>query len=581
MTLLELTRVKKIQYTSILFISIPLVLSAFTHLWNPVGFPGIHYDEGIYMRRALHVLEGQGPQEPGRFDHPYFGQLFLAGVFQLLGYPDSIKASGNIHFIEDLYMVPRLLMGLLAVVDTFLIYKISQYRYNRNVALIASILFAVMPLSWLTRRIYLDSIQLPFLLSSILFAVYPYYKKSNDNLTKNINYVHQFGKVTSSAKNYTTNNKKNVLVILLSGIFMGIAIFTKIPAFTMIPMVGLLVYMSNRNSNVDRGFNKVQNQSKSKTFVSLLPHRLLHLTKNKSLILLGLWFIPVILIPAIWPAYSILNNQFDDWKDGVLWQATQRPYKGIFDSINSIYIIDPVLVILGLSGFIFAAVRRDIALLLWIVPFVLFFTFIEGYVNWFHWIPIIPGFCIAAAKLIADISRRIIRNIKVEQIAVYTIVAEIGIFGMVSTGILLSTNVASFQLNASAFVAHTLIQYEMTNANGIKDNDITIVSSPMYSWIFKYVLDKNNTFSGYNEIRPLPTQKVLLMVDKLFSDYLQQESGNKRKAAAIDRLQNVYDQSHKIGEFKGTSNSYNRDEYPYASMKYNYNGGKIQVRTNY
>jgi hypothetical protein len=71
------------------------------------------------------------------------------------------------------------------------------------------------------------------------------------------------------------------------------------------------------------------------------------------------------------------------------------------------------------------------------------------------------------------------------------------------------------------------------------------------------------------------------MVDKLFSDYLAQESGNKRKADAIDRLQNVYDQSHKIGEFKGTSSSYNRDEYPYASMKYNYNGGKIQVRTNY
>ena len=62
-------------------------------------------------------------------------------------------------------------MGILAVVDTFLVYKISERRYNRNVAFIASVLFAVMPLSWLLRRILLDSILLPFLLSSILIAI--------------------------------------------------------------------------------------------------------------------------------------------------------------------------------------------------------------------------------------------------------------------------------------------------------------------------------------------------------------------------------------------------------------------------
>ena len=63
-------------------------------------------------------------------------------------------------------------MGILAIVDTFLVYKIAEFRYNRNVALIAAVLFAVMPLTWLIRRILLDSILLPFLLSSILFSIY-------------------------------------------------------------------------------------------------------------------------------------------------------------------------------------------------------------------------------------------------------------------------------------------------------------------------------------------------------------------------------------------------------------------------
>ncbi|MGA9150680.1 MAG: hypothetical protein WBZ36_08880 [Candidatus Nitrosopolaris sp.] len=158
---------------SIFFIITPLVLTAYTHLWNPIGFPSFHVDEGIYISRGMHLLKGLGIQELPFYDHPYFGQIFLAGIFWIIGFPNSLHPSvGNLHSIETLFMVPRGLMGLLAVVDTFLIYKVSERRYDRNVAFIASIIFAVMPITWLTRRIFLDSIRLPFLLSSILFADY-------------------------------------------------------------------------------------------------------------------------------------------------------------------------------------------------------------------------------------------------------------------------------------------------------------------------------------------------------------------------------------------------------------------------
>jgi hypothetical protein len=82
-----------------LLLSIPLILSAFTHLWNPAGFPyGPSNDEGIYIRRALNVLEGQGPQESLLYDHPYFAQLFLAGALAIIGYPDSLHpSSGDVH----------------------------------------------------------------------------------------------------------------------------------------------------------------------------------------------------------------------------------------------------------------------------------------------------------------------------------------------------------------------------------------------------------------------------------------------------------------------------------------------------
>ena len=130
------------------------------------------------------VLEGQGPQEssadgfPYPYDHPYFGQIFLAGLLKIASYTDFVKTSplpsvDNIrHSIQLTYYIPRVLMGMLAVIDTFLIYKISEQRYNRKLAFIASVLFAVLPLTWMFRRISLDSILTPFLLSSVLLALY-------------------------------------------------------------------------------------------------------------------------------------------------------------------------------------------------------------------------------------------------------------------------------------------------------------------------------------------------------------------------------------------------------------------------
>src|ERR687895_894617 len=167
-----------------LFLALPLILSAYTHLWNPIGFPVIWVVEGQYMQRAMQVLEGEGLHEPRSFfahfyDHPFFGQLFLAGMLAVTYYPPDMSTSVSASSIETLYLVPRLFMGLLAVIDTFLVYRIAEYRYNKTVALIATILFAVMPITWILRKILLEPILLPFLLLSTLFALY-----SKDNNTQ-------------------------------------------------------------------------------------------------------------------------------------------------------------------------------------------------------------------------------------------------------------------------------------------------------------------------------------------------------------------------------------------------------------
>ena len=151
-------------------------------------------------------------------------------------------------------------MGLLAVGDTFLIYKIAERSTIEMLHLFQQVFFAVMPMTWFARRILLDSLGLPLILLSILFAIYP---KTG---TKNID------------KNTGVANEPNTVIVLLmlSGIFLGLAIFTKLLAATMIPLVGFLIYANIKSYNGNKNKNK-NNRTK-------LKH-------------LGFWLIPIILIP--------------------------------------------------------------------------------------------------------------------------------------------------------------------------------------------------------------------------------------------------------------------------------------------
>jgi hypothetical protein len=71
------TTVKLISKPVILFV-IPLVLFAFTNLWNPIGFPAIHSDEGRYLTKAVNMIKGVSPTNPGNYYHPFFCQIVLA-----------------------------------------------------------------------------------------------------------------------------------------------------------------------------------------------------------------------------------------------------------------------------------------------------------------------------------------------------------------------------------------------------------------------------------------------------------------------------------------------------------------------
>src|SRR5579885_64210 len=471
-----------------------LILSGFTHLWNAVGFPDLFFDEGVYMRRAMHVLAGLGPQEAFFHDHPFFGQIFLASMLYVIGFPASLHPSTSPDSISTLYLVPRIIMGLLAVADTFLIYKIAENRYGTKVALISSMLFAVMPMTWMVRRILLDSILLPFLLASILLTM----------------------------KSKTCSRKS--AIVLVSGICMGLAVFTKIPVFAMIPLVAGLVYFGNQ--------------------------------KNAKMVVL--WIIPVILIPFIWPLQSIESGQFNLWVDDVLSQ-TQRHSSGLPYISKLFFEMDPVLFVLGMAGMAFCIYRKDYVILMWFVPFVIFLLAI-GFNQYFYWIPVLPVFCISASVLIVRVLG-MIKKEKTNKVTPYAIIVGLGVFGLASTVLLITTNMSSSEFQAASFVLQHVKD---------RDNQTTILASPTYSWLFDSVFHKQNVFIDYSLAlwQPIPTKKVVLVVDQHYLIDINRGS----------KLKQLYNDSKTIATFDGNVKNYDTSLYPYTNLRVNYEGHRIEIK---
>ena len=545
--------------TTAVLILIPLILSAFTHLFNLGGFPCVNFDEAVGIRRAMHFLVGLGPQDPSSrfdhsqastssYDHPHFGQIFLAGMFKIIGYPSSLNPSSSIQSIEMLYVVPRVIMGMLAVVDTFLIYKIVERRYNtRTGAFIASTLFAVMPMTWLYRWILLDSILMPFVLSSILLAIY--LRRNNDIIiSDDVN-----GSIT--IKNISINNvfakNKEIILTVVSGILLGLAIYTKVPAITIIPVVGFLIFTNSRKWKM-----------------------------------LGLWFIPVFIIPLLWPAYALSVGQFDEWLDGVLWQATEREISTGTDSSHSIsselktiFNMDPVLISLSLIGIVYAAIRRNYFILLWVVPFFIF-SFMIHWVYYFHFILLLPVFCIASALLIKEIPAIVLKkNNLYKKVVPFAAISVIGIFGLTTTVLLIVSNYSLPYFAVSSFIAQhsddTLVAGTNNVTNKIVD-DTTIISSPAFSWIFSYVFGKDHVLPT-RASQELSTEKVLLVLDPNYRFVL---SGKELEdKAQVASLLNLYNNTATIASFQ-YSGSILKDNPLKANIRSCY-FDEIQVRTNY
>jgi len=445
-----------------------LILAGFTHLWNPIGFPVPNEDESIYLGRAVNFLNTLEVRDNSiGYDHPYFGQIFLAAFLGITGYQDFFSSPGHLNY-EMIFLIPRIFMGILAIADTFLIFKIAELLYNRKVGFVAAILFAVTPTTWLTRWILLDSLQLPLILLSILFAVFSF----------------------RGTREGSKNNSKNILLVLLSGTFLGLSIFTKIPAIMIVPLVGYLIFTNSK----------------------------------WNFKILGLWFIPVILIPLLWPAYSISVGEFNSWLNGIIKQAHRAP-NPLYFSITEFLMRDPLLLIVGTIGIILAVVKKDLFILLAVIPFLIFMYFVN-YVVLHHLMWVVVILCISASRLFVDIVI-FVKRYKPLLLLSLGGISLFFVFAFTSTIELVTRNETSQFFGAAALVDHYLEAELITNNNNSPDSNknIKVLGNTFFIWIQQYVFHNDNYVSFFQIPKKLEfeNQNVISIIDSRFKRELQRD----------------------------------------------------------
>jgi hypothetical protein len=187
--------------------------------------------------------------------------------------------------------------------------------------------------------------------------------------------------------------------------------------------------------------------------------------------------------------------------------------------------------------------------------------------------------------MIQDLSSRISKKKLIHQILPFGIISVIGIFGIITTSMLITLNVNSTHLATQAFLTENLPA--ISGADEESDNRVYIIGRPTYIWILKYVFDEgNNDFQSYynkgkiySSISEGNADKFVFIVDGKFKTDLK-KSTTKEDMQAIQEL---YDNSTSLSKINvKNTNKFDSDQYPYST---NTNvggkgGGRVEIRAS-
>ena len=186
----------------------------------------------------------------------------------------------------------------------------------------------------------------------------------------------------------------------------------------------------------------------------------------------------------------------------------------------------------------------------------------------FHFIPLLPPFCIAAAKVIEDLSNKSPRP-RIKKLLLFIVVISLAIIGLINTLKMISNNVNSVSFQVINFLNQYLRSQNQNNYFVKNQTTIAVISNPIYYWIPKYIFDTIGDYKSIHNKTSLNNPRVLLVVDKGFMDTMARNDSHAKE------LKKLFSDTRTIARINGDRNSTG------YIITNNSSSEVIDIRTNY
>ncbi len=363
-----------------------LGLSAAVHAANPLGQPGIWWDEGTYIKRAIVTTEqGILYPRPGDMDssfayygqryygHPFMGWALLAAFFLPLRYPAFLRdAPDSVATLGTYFLVPRAITIALAVLATYPVIRVGERAFGRpRYGLAAGALYAVTPLSRSLAYVQLDNFMAFWVLLAIHWALI-----ARDRADLRWRYTYA----------------------LLAGAGFGLAMMSKLPALVLLPLFPMIfwrdiaaLFRPRTEQGVEEG----------------------HPSRRVGVLTLVLWLGVTVGVLSLWILYALARGEMDRLTSGLRIFA-ERDVGGwsFMDLILRFFRgADPFLFYLGLGGLLYALVRFKPLVAAWAGLYLLYLVVIPGRIQYYI-LPLVVPFVLLGGFVLADIALAVPRGLE-------------------------------------------------------------------------------------------------------------------------------------------------------------------------
>ncbi len=182
--------------------------------------------------------------------------------------------------------------------------------------------------------------------------------------------------------------------------------------------------------------------------------------------------------------------------------------------------------------------------------------------------------------MLVDLSNRIpAENLKSKKLSKIIVISAIGVFGLVSTTVLVTTN-----LNSSFFDLYAFITQVLKNSVERESGRVTVIGNnwaiSSFEWIPNYVYKTEHEFKTFYSREQVQTERALLIIDTRFGDFLSRNFNSEdTNLQSMSQVKDINSKSKTLKVFNEKDRGF--DKYPYVNLPDNRGIRHVEVKSNY